>query len=126
MLSTAVNLHANFHCNFFFSSSSSNRKEEEEKAIARQDKEQREVDLVGIVCDCGPVFFFLCVYTFICSWSWQTLNMVDVVIRSVRIFKVQKSGDLHDKLAKDVSLLCEHCPQGISIKVYEGMCSNYD
>lgn len=49
--------------------------------------------------------------------------MVDVVIRTVRIFKVQKSGDLHDKLDKNVNLLCEYCPQGLTIKVYEGMYS---
>lgn len=52
----------------------------------------------------------------------QTSNMVDVVIRSVRIYKVQKSGDLHDKLDKDVNLLCEHGPQGLTIKVFTGMC----
>lgn len=51
----------------------------------------------------------------------QTSNMVDVVIRSVRIYKVQKSGDLHEKLAKDVNLLCEYSPQGVSIKVLAGM-----
>lgn len=51
----------------------------------------------------------------------QTSNMVDVVIRSVRIFKVQKNGDLHDKLTKDVSLLCEHCSQGITIKILSGI-----
>lgn len=50
-----------------------------------------------------------------------TSNMVDVVIRSVRIYKVQKSGDLHDKLEKDVNLLCEHGPQGLAIKVFTGM-----
>lgn len=50
----------------------------------------------------------------------QTSNMVDVVIRSVRIYKVQKSGDLHDKLAKDVNLLCEYSPKGLSIKVLAG------
>lgn len=50
----------------------------------------------------------------------QTSNMVDVVIRSVRIYKVQKSGDLHDKLAKDVNLSCEFSPQGLSIKVLAG------
>lgn len=57
----------------------------------------------------------------------QTLNMVDVVIRNIRIFKVQKSGDLRDKLVKDVSLSCEYDPQGINIKLIAGMwhyCAN--
>lgn len=51
----------------------------------------------------------------------QTLNMVDVVIRNIRIFKVQKSGELRDKLVKDVSLSCEYDPQGINIKLIAGI-----
>lgn len=51
----------------------------------------------------------------------QTLNMVDVVIRNIRIFKVQKSGELRDKLVKDVSLSCEYDPQGINIKFLAGI-----
>lgn len=42
------------------------------------------------------------------------------MIRSVRIFKVQKCGELHDKLQKDVNLLLEADPQGIIVKLFAG------
>lgn len=50
----------------------------------------------------------------------QTLNMVDVVLRSIRVYKVQKSGELCDKLEKDVNLICEYDPQGVNLKLYTG------
>lgn len=51
----------------------------------------------------------------------QTLNMVDVVIRNIRIFKVQKNGELRDKLEKDVNLICEYDPQGLNLKLLSGI-----
>lgn len=50
----------------------------------------------------------------------QSLNMVDVVLRSIRILKVQKNGDLCDKFEKDISLICEYDPQGVNLKIYTG------
>lgn len=46
--------------------------------------------------------------------------MADVTIRSVRLLKVEKSGDLLDKSHKDVDILCEYDPQGINIKILSG------
>lgn len=43
--------------------------------------------------------------------------MADVVIRSVRIFKVENSGDLSDKCNKDVELTIQYDPQGINLKI---------
>lgn len=50
----------------------------------------------------------------------QSLNMVDVVLRSTRILKVQKNGELCDKYERDISLICEYDPQGVNLKVYTG------
>lgn len=50
----------------------------------------------------------------------QSLNMVDVILRSIRIFKVQKNGELCDKFEKDISLICEYDPQGVNLKIYTG------
>lgn len=55
----------------------------------------------------------------------QILNMVDVVIRSVRIFKVQKNGELRDKFNIAVCLLCEYDPQGFILKIFSGKCFNF-
>lgn len=51
--------------------------------------------------------------------------MADVVIRSVRIFKVENSGDLSDKCNKDVELTIQYDPQGINLKIDSGkfMCT---
>lgn len=46
--------------------------------------------------------------------------MADVVIRSVRIFKVENSGDLSDKCNKDVELTIQYDPQGINLKIDSG------
>lgn len=50
----------------------------------------------------------------------QVINMVDVVIRSVRVFKIQKNGDLRDKFDVEVCLLCEYDPQGFVLKIFSG------
>lgn len=50
----------------------------------------------------------------------QTLNMVDGILRPVRILKVQKNGDLCDKYDENISLLCEYDPQGITLKCFTG------
>lgn len=53
----------------------------------------------------------------------QTLNMVDVVLRSIRVYKVQKNGELCDKIEKDVNLICEYDPQGVNLKCFTGKLS---
>lgn len=50
----------------------------------------------------------------------QTLNMVDGILRPVRIFKVQKNCDLCDKYGENISLQCEYDPQGITLKCFTG------
>lgn len=44
------------------------------------------------------------------------------MIRSVRVFKVEKSGDLSDKCNKDVELIIQYDPQGINLKIMSGKC----
>lgn len=48
--------------------------------------------------------------------------MADVVIRSVRVFKVENSGDLSDKCNKEVDLLLQYDPQGVNLKIKCGKC----
>lgn len=48
------------------------------------------------------------------------VNMVDVVYRNIRIFKVIKTGEFRDKLEKDVSISCEYDPQGINLRILAG------
>lgn len=50
----------------------------------------------------------------------QNLNMVDIILRSVRVFTVQKNGELNDKNERNINLICEYDPQGINIKTFTG------
>lgn len=50
----------------------------------------------------------------------QTLSLADGVLRTIRIYKVQKNGDLCDKYGQNMSLLCEYDPQGITLKCFTG------
>lgn len=42
------------------------------------------------------------------------------VIRSVRVYKIENSGELVDKCKSEVDILCEYDPQGINIKIITG------
>lgn len=66
-------------------------------------------------------FFCLCV----CGSLWCLSNILIImadVIRSVRVYKIENSGDLVDKCKSDVDILCEYDPQGVNIKIISGKC----
>lgn len=46
------------------------------------------------------------------------------VIRSVRVYKIENSGDLVDKCKSDVDILCEYDPQGVNLKIISGKLVN--
>lgn len=48
------------------------------------------------------------------------MKMAEVIIKCVRVFKIENNGDLVDKCNKNVDLLCEYDPQGINLKVLLG------
>lgn len=50
----------------------------------------------------------------------QNLNMVDDILRSTRIFVVQRNGELSDKFGRNINLLCEQDPQGMNMKIFSG------
>lgn len=50
----------------------------------------------------------------------QNLNMVDEILRAIRIFVVQKNGELSDKFGRNINLICENDPQGMNMKIFTG------
>lgn len=50
----------------------------------------------------------------------QNLNMVDVILKSVRVFEVQKNGELNDKYERNINLICEYDSQGVNMKAFNG------
>lgn len=56
----------------------------------------------------------------------QNLNMVDVILRSVRVFEVKKNGELYDKFNRNINIICEYDPQGINMKIFTGKISHWE
>lgn len=46
--------------------------------------------------------------------------MVDDILRSTRVFVVQKNGELSDKFGRNINLICEYDPQGMNLKMFSG------
>lgn len=41
-------------------------------------------------------------------------------MRSVRVFGVQKNGELNDEYERNVHLVCEYDSQGVNMKTFKG------
>lgn len=50
----------------------------------------------------------------------QNINMVDVILRPIRVFVVQNNGELVDKFEHSTYVLCEYDPQGMNMKIFTG------
>lgn len=50
----------------------------------------------------------------------QNLKMSDDILKAIRIYEVQKNGELLDKYERSLNLLCEINPQGVNLKIFLG------
>lgn len=50
----------------------------------------------------------------------QNMNMSDI-LKSVRLYAVQKNGELFEKFEENLNLVCEYSSQGLNMKILRGI-----
>lgn len=50
----------------------------------------------------------------------QNQNMPDDILKAIRIFIVQKNGELFDKFERNLNLLCESNSEGVNLNFFLG------
>lgn len=56
----------------------------------------------------------------------QNPKMTDDILKAIRLYKVQKNGELLDKYERNLNLLCEINSQGVNLKIFLGNLIFYD